>query len=271
MINSVAPLGAIDRLNVMNACERQRNPKKALIKNHIAQVSQGVADYRVNLRDGLVSKIAFNDNIHDAYYSLYDSKSAEVVSILSDVWSLNEELSLCPYCLVDTAEHLDHYFPRSVFPELSISSQNLIPACGICNSGHKKTLWENSPNRMFFHPYFDHVPAEQFLFCDIEVNQAKVFKISYEVKPLAGESAEVNRLIASHFNNLALSSRYVAKATSVEVPKIGKLLDSRQGGEERLKALSLFVGFQIETNPVNTLEHAFYTCLASMVGHLSRL
>lgn len=48
--------------------------------------------------------------------------------------------------------HLDHYFPKSVFPYLSLSYYNLIPCCASCNmskSNKPFTLKEN------IHPYVD--------------------------------------------------------------------------------------------------------------------
>lgn len=48
--------------------------------------------------------------------------------------------------------HLDHYFPKSVYPYLSLSYHNLIPCCSSCNmskSNKPFTLLEN------IHPYVD--------------------------------------------------------------------------------------------------------------------
>lgn len=48
--------------------------------------------------------------------------------------------------------HLDHYFPKSVYPYLSLSYYNLVPCCASCNmskSNKSFTLKEN------IHPYID--------------------------------------------------------------------------------------------------------------------
>lgn len=48
---------------------------------------------------------------------------------------------------------LDHYFPRSKYPMLSLSFFNLIPCCKICNSSIKG---ENELNlKKYLHPYID--------------------------------------------------------------------------------------------------------------------
>lgn len=45
----------------------------------------------------------------------------------------------------------DHWFPRSIFPLLSLSFYNLIPSCNVCNSSLKGTKTMALEN--IFHPY----------------------------------------------------------------------------------------------------------------------
>lgn len=119
---------------------------------------------------------------------------------------------VCPYCnrqyitffqkgegSVATAD-IDHYYPKSQYPLLSMNFFNLIPSCSICNSrlkGAKKTERIDTT----LHPYFDesdslffrtaedetgylyHTEPEIFL----EVNKEK----SKEVRRRAENSKEV--------------------------------------------------------------------------------
>ena len=48
--------------------------------------------------------------------------------------------------------HLDHYFPKSVYPYLSLSYFNLIPCCASCNMGKSNKPFKLSEN---IHPYID--------------------------------------------------------------------------------------------------------------------
>jgi len=63
------------------------------------------------------------------------------------------EIYICPYCeknyvnLVETKEgsrnikpDLDHYYPKSLYPFLACSIENLIPACQVCNSRLKRDV-----------------------------------------------------------------------------------------------------------------------------------
>jgi uncharacterized protein (TIGR02646 family) len=55
------------------------------------------------------------------------------------------EPCLCAYCDgpldEQSRETIDHFLPRHEFPELTVSWQNLFPACDRCNSEYKKTRW----------------------------------------------------------------------------------------------------------------------------------
>ncbi len=63
------------------------------------------------------------------------------------------EIYICPYCeknyvnLVETKDgsrnikpDLDHYYPKSLYPFLACSIENLIPACQVCNSRLKRDV-----------------------------------------------------------------------------------------------------------------------------------
>lgn len=73
------------------------------------------------------------------------------------------QVDVCPYCnriftttyyskdSGRTRPHLDHYYPRSIYPFLAISLYNLIPSCYSCNSSFKgdKDFYKN----IHLHPY----------------------------------------------------------------------------------------------------------------------
>jgi len=62
----------------------------------------------------------------------------------------------CPMCGSQGRGTVDHFLPRDSYPEFSIHSLNLVPACGHCNSGAKKTTVKGgTPDERFLHPYFD--------------------------------------------------------------------------------------------------------------------
>ncbi|MBY5523567.1 HNH endonuclease [Rhizobium leguminosarum] len=65
-------------------------------------------------------------------------------------------LKCCPMCGSPMTGSLDHYLPKEVYPEFSIYSKNLVPACPACNSGTKGLTYHGKePSERFLHPYFD--------------------------------------------------------------------------------------------------------------------
>lgn len=94
----------------------------------------------------------FGPGVNDRQYKLYDNRkgSGELRRMRR-----KEGLMSCPVCGSPVTGDLDHYLPRSVYPEFSILRANLVPACRHCNSGVKgNTVHGESPQR-FIHPYFD--------------------------------------------------------------------------------------------------------------------
>jgi len=62
--------------------------------------------------------------------------------------------NFCPMCGGFGLGTLDHYLPKSDFPQFSIFSQNLIPACS-CNAKRGVTVKGDSSPKRVIHPYFD--------------------------------------------------------------------------------------------------------------------
>ena len=117
---------------------------------------------------GHLKKTPFCERILDAlnyehFREEYAAKIAEKI-----------KLKACPYCnaaltIVATKEsgkqnarfQLDHYFPKSKYPLLSISFFNLIPSCGNCNNTKS-----SKPVKLGldFHLYANETPIEGFKF-----------------------------------------------------------------------------------------------------------
>ncbi|MFL1875036.1 HNH endonuclease [Hansschlegelia beijingensis] len=95
---------------------------------------------------------AFGVGVGDRQSALYDTRKRS--GELSRMRRQGGLLS-CPVCGSPVTGHLDHYLPRSVYPEFSIMRANLVPACVHCNSGVKGDTVHGERPRRFIHPYFD--------------------------------------------------------------------------------------------------------------------
>lgn len=82
----------------------------------------------------------------------------------------------CPYCLQNEVKQVDHHFPKSEKPTLSVTPINLVPSCSDCNKAKDTT-------EGLFNPYFDDVDSEQYLFCNINFSENGIIFDYYSKKP----------------------------------------------------------------------------------------
>jgi hypothetical protein len=61
---------------------------------------------------------------------------------------------VCPMCGSPKTMSLDHLLPKEVYPEFSIFSKNLVPACD-CNTKRRTNTVDHLTQGRVLHPYFD--------------------------------------------------------------------------------------------------------------------
>jgi hypothetical protein len=72
------------------------------------------------------------------------------------------DVARCPFCGISESATLDHYLPKEDHPVYSVYSQNLVPSCCLCNNRKRQLVVDQVTRvRLFLHPYFDLVPADQ--------------------------------------------------------------------------------------------------------------
>lgn len=122
-----------------------------------------------------------------------------------------DDFDACPYCDIGEPKTIDHYLPKEEFPEYAVFSKNLVPVCSVCNSNYKKTYWIKDGKRLFFNPYFDSIPDEEFLLVELDIDGG--IKIDYQASDVPNEY-EFSGLFKNHFEKLALNKRYKIKAAA---------------------------------------------------------
>jgi len=113
----------------------------------------------------------------------------------------------CPFCAIGDATTLDHYLPKTKFPQLSVTPLNLVPACKDCNTGKSATI-ALTPEEQALHPYFDHAQFinEQWIFA--EVRNTMPESVHYFVTPPANWDSISKQRVRAHFSDFNLSHRY---------------------------------------------------------------
>lgn len=72
----------------------------------------------------------------------------------------------CPTCGSDGTSSVDHYLPKASFPNLTLYSLNLVPACE-CNYKRSAVVKGDEPNKIAIHPYFDDGLDERLMKAEI--------------------------------------------------------------------------------------------------------
>jgi len=155
-------------------------------------------------------------------YTIFRSVYGTKISKLSSV-------KTCPYCNAMLAVNvirdrddslkarlqLDHFFPKSRYPYLSISLFNLIPSCANCNhsKGNNDVNLDND-----FHLYTEDTPVEKFKFklnsADIIytlLNNPNKIDISFN-----STIPKYNKMVNSHKNNYDIEGLYNTQKDIVE-------------------------------------------------------
>ncbi|HFS0159371.1 TPA: hypothetical protein ACHYTI_002571 [Enterobacter hormaechei] len=146
-------------------------------------------------------------SVHGRFKNLYLSPGEQSVQkpLLENL--RNRELDYCPACGEDgTPNTLDHYLPKDIFPEFSVTLVNLFPMCDICQGAKGVKINDDEGNRFFIHPYFDDFIEQQVLVLDI--HEPFNAPTSIELHPHPDIDIELQKLISRHITELEIPARY---------------------------------------------------------------
>lgn len=107
--------------------------------------------------------VVFDPNENDCLNHCYDNNTSAARKLKAYIRSSSD---YCPYCMIHHPSEIDHYLPKSDFPEFSVLNINLLPICTECNR-RKLNIWKDTITRTFLNSYFDDIPEQQFLFVDL--------------------------------------------------------------------------------------------------------
>lgn len=146
-------------------------------------------------------------SVHGRFKNLYLSPGNQSVQKPLLEKLRNRELDYCPSCGEDgTPNTLDHYLPKDVFPEFSVTILNLFPMCDICQGAKGVKTNDDEGKRLFIHPYFDDFIAQQVLVLDIR--EPFNAPTSIQLYPHPDIDRELQKLISRHIAELKIHARY---------------------------------------------------------------
>ena len=136
----------------------------------------------------------------------------------------------CPLCGLGTVNTLDHHLPKSKYPALAVTPNNLVPSCAWCQVA-KKEGYPTSPSAQTIHPYFDDFTSEVWLQAVVVESTPAVFRFLVQAPP-EWDDVTVKRL-NSHLETFRLAELYANNAGSELAgirSRLKRLLD--RGGSE---------------------------------------
>lgn len=130
---------------------------RAALSTHKNSISTAYTAYQANRGNILNTPkaVGIPDTDREILKKLY---TADRLNIFEDI---RRKLSprVCPMCGSPGSGTLDHVFPKSPYPEFSVFTKNLVPACQ-CNL--RRGVNAAGPNNgRVLHPYFDEIMNER--------------------------------------------------------------------------------------------------------------
>ncbi|GEM_PF-2948421 len=122
---------------------------------------------------------------------------------------IREITSYCPYCNFPShsIKQVDHFFPKSTFPSLSLTIENLIPVCTDCNK-NKLDYFSLNSNEMLLHPYYDDVLCESFDFIHCDVIEDDHIGFIFSIRKLGTWNDDIFNRVMIHFKKFELDTLY---------------------------------------------------------------
>lgn len=167
----------------------------------------------------------------------------------------DNELISCPMCgEPGRPRTLDHFLPKTEYPELAINLLNLVPCCDWCQ-GEKKVEYANAEGkRCYIHPYFDDVNFPLF---KLTFDQPYITPI-IDLVIYSTIDDEMKELIRTHLDGVGFFERFssVFKTSYRSVLRMAS--DSRIAGNISLVE-SLNVALKLaECKGINSWDAVLY-------------
>lgn len=164
--------------------------------------------------------------------------------------------NICPLCGTRVVSTLDHYLPKSKYPSLSVTPNNLIAACRDCNVAKSDTVFVSNYDETL-HPYYDNIEKHRWLFCEVIESSPISFKYSIEMIDTADDL--LFRRTKNHFETFKLGELYSVKAAEMisGIEYMLKRLYKSSGKKAVLKQIQEDMQSR-EQIAINSWEAAFY-------------
>ena len=167
---------------------------------------------------------------------------------------------ICPFCGQRVVSQLDHYLPKAHFPVLSVVPFNLVPSCSDCNKSKLSDV-PSSEEEQTFHPYYDDVTTEQWLYAEVIEDAVATMRFFVSVPDDWGEVLQERA--KTHFTTFGLGDLYVSQA-GVEFSNIRSQLEKLfdKAGAEAVREHLNESAQSRYANHINSWQTAMYQAMS---------
>ncbi|QUM87428.1 hypothetical protein HWV03_00545 [Moritella sp. 36] len=179
-------------------------------------------------------------------------------------------LLFCPSCGEDGAPGtLDHYLPKTEFPELAVCIANLTPMCSTCQGKKSSDYLTDDGRKAFLHPYYDEISVSLF-HVDIWPPFDKPSAFNVTVKGTI--SGGLKLLVESHIEGIDFKNRFEKYCASKHLHLL-KLMAEEREDEEPMRAAQLIRRFLRQENKkaINAWGSIYYESVLSTPALLDYL
>ncbi|WP_217519849.1 hypothetical protein [Vibrio metschnikovii] len=161
--------------------------------------------------------------------NLYNPKQGQTpFTILEEV--RNEHgLLFCPSCGEDGAPGtLDHYLPKTEFPELAFCIANLTPMCSTCQGKKSSDYLTTDGRKAFLHPYYDEIFVSLF---HVDILPPFDAPHAFNVSVQEAVTGDLKRLVESHIQGLDFNLRFEKYCASKHLHLLKLIAEEREDDE----------------------------------------
>ncbi|MBQ1035876.1 HNH endonuclease [Micromonospora sp. C81] len=261
---SLTPPNRDDWEDFLVMCTRRAPENRSVLSGVSAQVEAAYVDYhRQYQKPSRLSAISITKEQSDALKGNFD-----LFDVGRPFRTLRTQLMAearnrkCPMCGHRDVATLDHFLPKSVYPEYSALSINLVPVCPYCNNEKGNKLGD-AAGRRFIHAYYDTLPETELLVADVTVDSS-VF-VTFRIDRPSGFADPLIDNLEYHFKELKLGECFESEAFDELTGRAGTFhyQYANNGGEQGLAAmLSVEAVSERRKAGLNSWRVALYNALA---------
>jgi hypothetical protein len=168
---------------------------------------------------------------------------------------------ICPLCNQRIVRTLDHHLSKQDYPAFAVTPFNLVPACRDCNSDTLARRMR-APEDQTFHPYFDDVDDEIWLYGYVAEMSPPV--VRFEARPPPHWELGKRTKVEQHFRTFRLGTLYTTHAGSELQNIYGDVeVMARRGGALVIKDELTQRAVARRRVVRNTWQGAMYTALSA--------